>query len=154
MKKEKDKVQELKEKIVEQGYQTEALEDEIDNLEEELSITKEKLWEIIQENDRLTLTYEPYSPPGHEDENIGYYDQKEEIQRLRTMIRELQTEAHQLNKRLKETPTPKKKYPKAGCVSFDFWPLSDWFRLSLNRWNPGMASQLCIGPIRVDWFAS
>ena len=42
----------------------------------------------------------------------------------------------------------------SGDVSFDFWPLSDWVRLELKKWKPGQYFQLCIGPLRIEWYAS
>ena len=40
-----------------------------------------------------------------------------------------------------------------GSVSFDFWPLRDWLRLSLYRYRPGRYFQVCVGPFRFDWAA-
>lgn len=54
--------------------------------------------------------------------------------------------------------TPRKwKIPgtdKAGSLSFDFWPPSDWFRLKLDRWTPGMYFQITVGPLRFDFYQS
>lgn len=82
-------------------------DEKIEYLESEVQRLREKLYAVITENDRLTLTYEPYEPP---------------------------------------------KYPKCGSVSFDFWPLSEWVRFSVSRWNPGRYAQIIVGPLRVDWF--
>lgn len=154
---------ELRELLNEQGYSIEALEDEVDELKWanrdlcQMVLDKQtRIVELISENDRLTMTYEPYRPPGDEDENISYYDLKEENQHLVTDVRLLNDRIGRLYADLTRSTevTKPKKYPKAGVVSFDFWPLSDWFRLTLHRWNPGQSFQLCIGPIRVDWFTS
>lgn len=40
----------------------------------------------------------------------------------------------------------------AGCISFDFWPISDWLRLDLKKWEPGRYFQVNIGPMRLDFF--
>lgn len=138
-----------KNQITELNYTIEALEDEIEYLREDSVDSRAKLWEIIQENDILTMKYCPYRPPGDEDEDIDYYDLKEENNNLRLQLTQLAERFYNQPK-----PAEKKRNPKAGCVSFDFWPISDWFRLSYHRWSPGQASQLCIGPIRFDWFAS
>lgn len=47
------------------------------------------------------------------------------------------------------TPPPAKK---AGVISIDFWPPSDWWRLHYHGWRSGQYAQLCIGPLRIDWF--
>lgn len=39
-------------------------------------------------------------------------------------------------------------------ISFDPWPLMEWKRLSYSSYNPGKYAQLCVGPLRVDWFAN
>lgn len=171
-----------KEKIVELQYSIEALEDEVSYLVEQLAQEHSKLWEVIQENDRLTITYEPYRPPGDEYEGLGFYELIEEndsltkklldkikvIEELDEINRNLYDKKNLLTSdlidlrtevsRMKNTMKPKrqwsKKYPKAGCVTIDFWPPRDWFRLSYHPWKPGMAAQLCIGPIRIDFFQS
>lgn len=149
------------EKILEQSYTIEALQDEIGYLKESLTSTveemqgqieeledlvrskHERIWELIQENDRLTMTYEPYRAPGDENENTGYYDLIEEVNELRNQILEYRS----------ETLKPKKIRKKyAGDIAFDIWPLSDWFRWSYSSWDPGKYWQLCIGPIRFEFF--
>lgn len=145
------------EKLTELGYSIEALEDEIEHLHEVISSKHTRVVELIGENDRLTMTYEPYRPPGDEDENISYYDLKEENEHLRSKAWEYKLEVYHYQQELahqqevtQAVKTPRRKH--AGCLTFDFWPLSDWFRLNLCRWNPGKAFQLCIGPIRLDFF--
>ena len=94
------------------------LEDTINSLEWIIQQKKNRIVELIAENDRLTLTYEPYEPP-------------------------------------KEKKEKKKKLPKwGGTVSFDFWPISDWVRLSYKPYKSGKYAQICIGPLRIDWFAN
>ena len=47
----------------------------------------------------------------------------------------------------------KEKIPKyGGDVCFDYWPLTDWFRLSCKKWDPGRYFQLCVGPIRIEFY--
>lgn len=152
------------EKILELQYSVEALENEIESLEEDARINHEKLWTIIQENDRLTMTYEPYRPPGDEHEGLDFYelidenkDLKKEVERLVWKGREYYDEAQHYKQAvtdMKMAQEKRKRYSKAGVISFDFWPPRDWFRLSYHPWKQGMAAQLCIGPIRIDWFAS
>jgi hypothetical protein len=142
---------ELRELMTEQSYTIEALEDEVEYLREEYATNHARIWELICENDTLTMKYCPYRPPGDEDENIDYYDLKEENEALQSENEDLLAENMAL--RLYKLPVKKEKMKKAGVVSFDFWPLSDWFRFNYNKWTPGMATQLCIGPIRLDWYA-
>lgn len=146
---------ELRELLTTQSYTIEALEDEIEDLKEERAENKARIWELICQNDALTMKYCPYRPPGDEDENIDYYDLKDENKALMEENEDLLAENMSLRfNELPQTVAKKEKLKKAGVVSFDFWPLSDWFRLSYNKWNPGMATQLCIGPIRFDWFVA
>jgi regulator of replication initiation timing len=143
------------------SYLVEALEDEVSELRELLHDKHEKLIELIGENDRLTMRYEPYRPENDEDAGRDFYELIEETKflerenkRLVSNLIDVRTELHQL----KNTPKSKKKwrkqYPKNGCVTLDFWPPRDWFRFSYHAWKPGMAAQLCIGPLRIDWFQS
>jgi regulator of replication initiation timing len=151
---------ELRELMTEQSYTIEAFENEIEDLEEVIKVTKAKLWEVIQENDRLTMRYEPYRPPGDQHEDYDFYELIEENKSLKKKIRllseqntQLLTELRDIRVAMREMKPLKRKHPKGGVVSFDFWPPSDWFRLKYDKWTPGMAAQLCIGPLRIDWFA-
>lgn len=63
-------------------YDVEALVDEVEHWQEVAAEAKGKLWEVITENDRLTLTYEPYRPPGDEHEGLQFYDILEENDEL------------------------------------------------------------------------
>lgn len=143
------KKQAKEDKSLELSYTIEALKDEVEYLKQDSADSRTKLWDIIQHNDMLTMKYCPYRPPGDEDEDIDYYDLKEENNNLRLQIAQL---AEQLYNQPKSPE--KKRNPKAGCISFDFWPIQDWFRLSYYSWSPGQAAQMCIGPLRLDWFAS
>lgn len=78
---------------------------------------QKRIAELITENDRLTLKYEPYIPP-------------------------------------KQRRTKIKLKDHALSISFDPWPLMEWKRLSLSRYNPGRYFQFCVGPLRMDFFQS
>lgn len=171
------------EKILELQYNVEMLQDEVDHHEEMARINHERLWTIIQENDRLTLRYEPYRPPGHETEEYDFYELIDENKSLTQnvldkvlVIKEVEDENKELKAKITsleyrnqnlandlreirqavlemKKETPKKRVKKFGVVSFDIWPPRDWFRFNWTRWNPGQAAQLCIGPLRIDWQA-
>lgn len=123
---------------------------------------RERLWDLIKENDRLTLTYEPYIPEDSEDYGLDFYGLKEDndvltekVANFMRIIKDQDEQIWDLEAKLNESKKSKKpKSPKyAGGISFDLWPLSDWFRFSIDTWNPGRYFQLCIGPIRVELFA-
>lgn len=44
------------------------------------------------------------------------------------------------------------KVAYAASLSLDIWPLSDWARLGIDRFNPGRYFQLRLGPIRFDFY--
>lgn len=156
-------------KLTELGYTIEALQDEVDHWQEVAAENKAKLWDIICENDRLTLTYEPYSPPGHEDENVGYYDLKEEnkdlsdrinryldtIQKQDNLLWELRAEVA-LQKLTKEA---KKKFAfkndRWWSVSFELWPGAwdlNYYRYDWKRHNgTSREGNFQIGPLGFSW---
>lgn len=139
-------------KILELGYSIEALEDETEHLREIISQKHSRIVELIHENDRLTLTYEPYHPPGSELENTGYYELIDQIHHLEAKVLEYKFEVHHYQQELASEKAKKVRSKHVGLLSFDFWPLTDWLRLKLYRWNPGKAFQACVGPLRFDWF--
>lgn len=47
---------------------------------------------------------------------------------------------------------PPRKAGYAAALCLDLWPLSDWFRLRFDRFKPGRYFQLCVGPIRLDFY--
>lgn len=170
---ERQTVSKKDEKILEQGYSIEALEDEVEELEEVIASKQARIVELIHENDRLTLAYEPYRPPGDENEDLGYYDLidennslaqnvldkievinelDQEIRQLQSTVRAFQSKINLLDQMLQVETNKNRRRKYAGCLSFDFWPISDWFRFKLYRWNPAKAFQLTIGPIRLDLF--
>lgn len=131
----------------------EALRTEIRHLEAVIIEKHAKMWHAIQENDRLTLQFEPYIPEDDEDYGLSFFELKEAnedlTKKMFNYLKIISDKDEELN-----TLRTKRKYKKAGSVSFDFFPLSDWYRLSYNKWNPGMYTQLCVGPLRIDWFAA
>ncbi len=143
-------------KITELSYSVGALEDEIEYLNETVAQKQGRIVELINENDRLTMAFDPYIPEDSEDYGLTFYGLKAENESLIEKIQEKMFEISNLRGQLSHyeeiDPINETKNPKNGCLSFDFWPLSDWVRLSLYRWEPGKAFQLCIGPCRLDWF--
>jgi len=76
--------------------------------------------------------------------------QKDEIiQELQDTINNLEIEIIELDRKLRSV---KRKRKYAGCICFDFWPLKDWVRFYHKKWQPGYYWQLCIGPIRIDFW--
>lgn len=153
-----ERIQLQKGKILEQGYSLEALEDEVEHLREVITQKQGRISELIGENDRLTLTYEPYRPPGDEYEGLGFYELIEENDALTQnvldkiqVIRELEATISELQRPVMASPKKARKN-YCGVLSFDFWPLTDWLRLKLYRWSPGKAFQACVGPVRFDFF--
>lgn len=95
------------EKILTLGYSIEALENELEHLEEVIEDTKAKLWQVICDNDRLTMTYEPYRPPGDKHEGLDFYELIEENDNLTNnvlakiaVIKELEEEKNEDKKRI------------------------------------------------------
>lgn len=133
------------------GVQFHDLVDDNDALTEQIA-------GLIRENDRLTLTYEPEDNPNH---GITFYELvadndalTEQIAEFMTIFSKQDDRIWNLEAQLRDTKkTVKKERRKINAsISFDLYPLTDWFRLSYNKWNPGRYAQLCIGPIRVDIF--
>jgi len=60
-------------KILELGYTIEALEDEVDALTATVEEKQRRIVELITENDRLTLRYEPYEPPQARKAKRGFW---------------------------------------------------------------------------------
>lgn len=80
---------------------------------------------------------------------------KEEKAELEHDVEFLEKRISELVNRPPEKPEKTKKSSKyAADLSFDFWPPSDWLRLSLKKWKPGRYFQLCIGPLRFEVFES
>lgn len=89
------------------SYTIEFLEEEISDLEDTLALTEAKLQNVITENDRLILRYEPYRPPGDENEGLDFYELIEEndslirnIANKIDVIRELDQEIVDLNNQI------------------------------------------------------
>lgn len=91
-----------------------------------------------------------------------------EIARLTEEIKDLETEydalyrdyLHRINETIQQSRPSlfrriKDHEPQyAADLAFDFWPLSDWFRFSVMRYRPGQYFQVCIGPIRFEFYAA
>ena len=160
----KSSKKELKNRILELNWELEAANSEIDDLIEQIADQQRRIVELINENDRLTITYEPFIPEDDPDYGREFFEILEENKELNNRVtslvyrldninrerNEFQLQLWDLQKAVKEM---KPKHKKCGVISFDFWPLRDWFRFNYHKWNPGMAAQLCIGPFRIDWFA-
>ena len=43
---------------------------------------------------------------------------------------------------------------KAGTLSFDYWPIADWFRLEAYRYDQGRSFQITVGPLRLTHFVA
>lgn len=154
----------LKAKILELSYDLEAADSEIDDLVEQIGDQSRRIYELITENDRLTITYEPFIPKDSPYYGREFFEILEENKELNDKVasliyrldninrerNEFQLRVWELQKEMKERP---KKYKKNGVISLDFWPPRDWFRFNYHKWDPGKAAQICIGPLRIDWFA-
>lgn len=175
MKKKKD------EKILELQYTIEALENEIESLEEDARITHEKLWTVITENDRLTLRYEPYRPPGSEDEEYDFYelvnDNKSLTQKLLDkieIIKELEEEVRAAKTRnnllvselidvrkavaemkIAKEHKPRIKHDRYWNFSFELWPGSwglNYYRYQWKKYGSrSREGSFQLGPIGFSW---
>lgn len=110
-----------------------------------------RIVDLITENDHLTLTYQPYFPPG-QDPGHTYMDLIEENERLRWTVAGLKADKEQTH----AAKFKAKAKLKDHCltISFDPWPLMEWKRLSYSSYTPGRYAQICVGPFRVDFFQS
>lgn len=159
------------EKILELGYTVDALLNEIEDLVALVDQKQDRIVELIRENDRLTLTFEPYIPEDDEDHGLSFYGLKEDndvltkkVENFKGMIRKQDTRIWTLEAGIRslETKPPKVKKNRlkklfsgyAGDIAIDWWPPSDWFRFSVSKWRPGQYFQLVIGPVRFEFFAA
>lgn len=128
---------------------------EIDKQESLLRAKHDRITDLIGEVDRLTMTYEPYEPEGLDED---YYELLDAVNVLRAENQSLRSAL------INTSPVPKasrirsffrgRKAPrKNASITLDLWPLRDWFRFSYSPWNPGKYAQLCVGPVRIDFFA-
>ncbi len=137
----------------------------IATLEKDIDELRARLWEVISENDRLTLTYEPFQPEGDEYEGVQYFDLIDENDSLAAklldklgVIRELEARIRILEQapvqRAPKIPYKAKKVKKQpryfGSASLDYWPPSDYLRFSLKRYG-NHEWQFTFGPIRIDF---
>ena len=143
-------------------YQIEALEEEIKDLKSEIVENHTKLWDIIQENDRLTMTYEPYRPPGDEDEGVNFYDLIEENKELRAEVAGLKIKLY-LDDQLPIKPFKDEKLKKKERIKNDRWwnfSIELWpgaWGLNYYRYNwkksgsQSREGQMQIGPFGLSW---
>lgn len=143
----------------EMKYQIEALEDEIEDLKSEVAEEHSKLWEIIQENDRLTLAYEPYRPPGDENEGVNFYDLIEENKELRAEVAGLKIQLY-LKDNLPDAPVePIKKSriknDRWWNFSIELWPGAwglNYYRYDWKKYkSSSREGQMQIGPFGLSW---
>jgi hypothetical protein len=148
------KKESCKQKLQGLEYSVEALEDEVEYLRNTISEDHIRIVDLIRENDRLTLRYEPFRPPGDEHEGFDFYELIEENEALIAKAWEYKQETIQMQQILDVERAKKVKVRNKYCgiVSFDFWPLSDWARFKIYPWSPGKTFQTVIGPFRFDWF--
>jgi len=159
-------------KILGLQYDLEALNDEVEHLSEVIASKQARIVELIRENDRLTLAYEPYRPPGDEWEGVNFYDLVEENEALTQkvldkmqIIEELDTELYQLKRslvELKKAPeipvAPKRpliKYDRFWNVSFELWPGSwglSYYRYQHERHgSQSREGSIYVGPFGFSW---
>ena len=146
----------LRELLTTQSYNIEALEDEIEYLKGEHATNKARIWELIQQNDTLTMKYCPYRPPGDEDEDIDYYDLKDENAKLRAENLGLALKLYNVPRKAPEIPVKKKvKNDRWWNFSIELWPGAwglnyyryDWKKYSANT----REGQMQIGPFGFSW---
>lgn len=163
---------ELRDLLSEQGYTIEALEDEIEEIRQDNIERRAKLWEVIQENDRLTLTYEPYRPPGDEHEGLEFYGLIEENEELRLELNKMAEKNYQLASDLQQAQTavtekkavkePKKRIKNDRWWNFsvELWPGAwglNYYRFNwknaMSRGYPGTSreGQIQVGPFGFSW---
>lgn len=165
------KERKLKDKVLEQSYSIEALEDDVEHWQEVAAEAKAKLWEIICENDRLTLTYEPYRPPGDEYEGLGFYELIEENDNLTQNILDKIAVINELDKEIRvlktastqkapEIPvTPKKVgffgHDRWWNASFELWPGAWGLNYYRYDWKRGTSKaregNFQLGPLGFSW---
>lgn len=133
-------------------YTTEALDEEIEYLRDELRMKGDRVVELISEVDRLSLRYEPYRPEGDEDESKDFYELIEEVSALKARVGRLMQENWRISEEKVESGKVKTK--KFGILSLNFWPISDWVCFSYNKWDSGQYFQIRIGPLGFDWSAA
>jgi hypothetical protein len=70
------------------------------------------------------------------------------------LVKDYLDRCRELNEIRVQSTKKKFEFTKAGTLSFDYWPPSDWLRFSVHRWKPGQYFQINLGPFRFDWYAS
>ena len=146
----------LRELLTTQSYNIEALEDEIEYLKEEHATNKARIWELICENDKLTMKYRPYRPPGDEDEDIDYYDLKDENTNLRAENLGLSLKLYRPAEKAPEVPVKKKvKNDRWWNFSVELWPGAwglNYYRYNWKKYGANTREgQMQIGPFGFSW---
>ena len=81
---------------------------------------------------------------------------KQQLDELEKDYSDLTKEYYALSNKMYEAERKvmqaERKRNYAGALSFDYWPPSDWVRLKLDKFDPGKYFQLCVGPIRLDFW--
>lgn len=163
-----------KDKALELSYTVEALDDEIEYLKNTIAELERKgaedharIWELICHNDRLTLSYEPYRPPGDEHEGLTFYGLVEENKELIKLNKYLETRVSSLLESL-TTPAPnpapiipvapKKpliKYDRYWNATFELWPGAwglNYYRYQGKKYNSeSREGNIQIGPFGFNW---
>jgi hypothetical protein len=58
------------------------------------------------------------------------------------------------NNTKKEKKKTRKNPKYCSDLAFDWWPPRDWLRFSITKWAPGQYFQICLGPLRFEFFAT
>ncbi len=148
-------------------YQIEALQDQVEDLEQQLQDQHAKLWSIIQENDRLTLKYEPYRPEGDEHENLDFYGLVEDNKKLKDLVKRLQEKNNRLvselidvRKAITETKVAKEhkpliKYTRWWNANIELWPGAwdlNYYRYKWEKYgSDSREGSLQFGPFGFSW---
>lgn len=155
-------------KILELQYNVEALENEIESLEEDARINHEKLWTVIQENDRLTLRYEPFRPPGDPTEEYDFYELVDENKALEKEVKYEKDKNNRLTAELidvrkavaemkivQEEPRRLIKNDRYWNFSFELWPGAwglNYYRYDWRKYGArSREGSIQLGPIGFSW---
>lgn len=166
------KEKKLKEKNLEQSYTIEALQDEIEFLQQDNADRRAKLWEVVCENDRLTMRYEPYRPPGDEHEEFDFYELIEENESLSQnilnkmkVIDEKNIEMANLNYKIRQLEKAAVEMNPANTIrikndrwwnfSVELWPGAwglNYYRYDWKKYGAtSREGQMQIGPFGFSW---
>lgn len=105
-----------------------------------MSKKKDRIIEDLE--DQVTCLERDY-----EDLSAEYYKRCNELMALTPVVPE-----PPVKKLISKIKSRQPKY--AGGVCLDLWPLSDWVRFSYKKFHPGQYFQICVGPIRIEWYTA